>query len=185
MRDEIDAKTPAGQPAFRFHPCAYTDCTFKKEQAVCDICGEPTEYVYEGPIYCKGDDPVLCPKCISNGRAAEECGAEFIDGISGGAAVPDDLKREVRLRTPGYTAWQEVQWMSHCSYPCAFVGYVGWDEIKDKLDDFVDLEADLADSDFGYTVDDLPDALYKGGELQGYLFQCVKCGKYRLYVDCA
>ena len=88
-------------------------------------------------------------------------------------------REEVTKRTPGYCGWQQEVWLSHCDDLCAFVGYVGWNEIKDKLSEFADLQSDISDYDFN--IDDLSKHLYNNGSLQGYLFQCLHCKKYRLY----
>ena len=34
-----------------------------------------------------------------------------------------------------------------------------------------------------YPIDVVEEYLYKDGDLCGYLFRCLHCGKYRIYVD--
>ncbi len=88
---------------------------------------------------------------------------------------------ELVTRTPGYRGWQQELWLAHCNEPCAFIGYVGWDEIKDRLDEFVSLENDIAE--YGFSIDELSRYLRNNGDCQGYLFQCLHCGKLRLCFD--
>ena len=63
----------------------------------------------------------------------------------------------------------------------AFIGYVGWNDIKDRLDEFANLEEDC--ENFGIRNSDLAKCLQKGGDCQGYLFRCLHCGKLRLWGD--
>lgn len=88
---------------------------------------------------------------------------------------------EVLKRTPSYVSWQGEKWLTHCDDCCAFIGYVDWDEIKDKLNDFADLETDMIE--FANDLSHLEKYMRNGGDFQGYLFQCLHCSKYRLYAD--
>ncbi len=55
---------------------------------------------------------------------------------------PDEMLKELVERTPGYHGWQQEFWLAHCGDLCAFIGYVGWNDIKDRLDEFANLEED-------------------------------------------
>jgi uncharacterized protein CbrC (UPF0167 family) len=90
---------------------------------------------------------------------------------------------ELAFRTPGYCGWQQEQWLSHCGDFCAFVGYVGWKEIQDISDD---LKEDISRvcEEMGLSEEEFQRSLTNGSSLQGYLFQCTKCGKHRLAIDC-
>jgi uncharacterized protein CbrC (UPF0167 family) len=81
-------------------------------------------------------------------------------------------------RTPGYRSWQGAYWLSHCDDYCTFIGYVGYEEIKDFINE---LEDDI--EKFGSTCEDIKYHMRNNGSLQGYLFKCLKCGKRRLYFD--
>ncbi|QDQ02604.1 CbrC family protein [Lysinibacillus fusiformis] len=60
-----------------------------------------------------------------------------------------------------------------------FIGYVGWSEIVEKgIEDEIENFTEMA-------IEDLQLYLINDGQLQGYLFQCLECGKYCLYADCA
>jgi len=59
---------------------------------------------------------------------------------------------------------------------------VGWKEIKPFKDE---LENDLEQiiQDYDYDEDELKENLVDKSGMQGYLFQCLHCGKHRLLVD--
>ena len=91
------------------------------------------------------------------------------------------MLKELVERTPGYHGWQQEFWLAHCGDFCAFIGYVGWNDIKDRLDEFANLEEDC--ENFGIRNSDLAKCLQKGGDCQSYLFRCLHCGKLRLWGD--
>ncbi len=96
--------------------------------------------------------------------------------------LPDGAETTLTVeRTPGYHGWQQEFWLAHCGDFCAFIGYVGWNDIKDRLDEFANLEEDC--ENFGIRNSDLAKCLQKRGDCQGYLFRCLHCGKLRLWGD--
>jgi len=173
-------------PKFKYHPNPIDTGAFKTDKIVqCDCCGEETNIYYDGTFYAEEDIEVLCPLCIASGKVAEKFDGEFVDceGIENYSTLESsdtgkNAIEEVLKRTPSYRAWQAEVWLDHCGDLCAFIGCVGWNDIKDKLSEFADLEADCKDLSV-----DLSEYLVKGGSCQGFLFQCLHCGKYRLYVD--
>lgn len=185
-------------PTFKYHPQPLETGAFKRDQTVtCDCCEQPTPVYYTNPFYSVDDIDHLCPWCIADGKAAEKYAGSFqddasIEGVEAqynekgdydGAQLPcsEDALREVTERTPGYCGWQQEHWLAHCGDLCAFIGYVGWNEIKDRLDAFAHLAEDC--EAFGLPYEDLPKYLYNEGDCQGYLFRCLKCGKLRLWAD--
>jgi uncharacterized protein CbrC (UPF0167 family) len=178
-------------PIFKYHPNSIETKAFKTDKSVkCDCCGQKTNIYYTKPFYSVNEINALCPFCIANGKAAEKFDGEFqdyasIEGISPDPNEPNtvyiakDAIEEVTKRTPGYSGWQQEVWLNHCGDLCAFIGYVGWNEIKNKLSEFVNLEADCGE----ININDLSKYLVNGGSMQGYLFQCLHCKKYRLYID--
>lgn len=190
-----DLKIPNKEelPYFKYHPDPIRNGAFKFDQEkICDCCDKKTNVYYTSPFYSVDNIEALCPECISNGEAAEKYEGTFQDdlGLEGISPDPNDDNsgkyrdediNELLYRTPGYHGWQQEQWLSHCNDFCAFIRYVGWAEIEDKLNEFVDLEADC--EMFGISIDDLPNYLQNGGSCQGYLFRCLHCNKYRLYFD--
>jgi uncharacterized protein len=59
------------------------------------------------------------------------------------------------------------------------MGYVGWDEIKEIAEELIE---DL--NRYGYSLEEAKRYLVNKGNLQGYLFKCLECGKHRIHIDC-
>jgi len=181
-------------PQFKYHPNPLETGAFETGDAQeCDCCGQTVSIYYTGPFYSIDEINALCPFCIANGSAAEKFDGTFqdyasIDGISPNPSEPniltnDDATEEVCTRTPGYRGWQQEVWLTHCNDCCAFVGYVGWDEIQQMglTDEIAD---DLAKNSEFYTIEDVQKYCRNNGDMQGYLFQCLHCKKHRLHMDC-
>lgn len=185
-------------PTFRYHPQPLETGAFKQDQSVvCDCCQQQTPVYYSSPFYSARDHEFFCPWCIANGSAAQTFSGCFQDeaSIEGVEAEYDDegefcgIKshrspekvEELTKRTPGYHGWQQEFWLAHCDDFCAFIGYVGWEEIKEQLDAFADLAGDC--ENFGMSYDTLEKYLRNNGDCQGYLFRCLNCGKLRLWAD--
>lgn len=179
-------------PEFKYNPKPLETGAFKQDKSViCDCCEEETRIYYDGGLYSEEEIEYLCPNCIHSGRASKEFDGHFSDMVDGSFSSDQNVTptfnnleaiNDVLKRTPSYISWQSEIWLTHCNDCCAFVGYVGWDEIKDKLDEFVDLENDIID--FAKDISLLEKYMRNGGDFQGYLFQCLHCKKYRLYADC-
>lgn len=169
-------------PTFKYNLNPLENKIIVQRPAQCPVCNEKTEYVYEGPFYSFNEVEDICPWCVKNGKAAEKYDGQFQDDVSCEEVDKDEYLEELAHRTPGYSGWQQETWLSHCGDFCAFVGYVGWNEIKDLVDE---LKYDLENikNDFGLTQSELEKVLISGGSLQGYLFKCVVCGHHRLTVD--
>ncbi|MBR6100926.1 MAG: CbrC family protein [Ruminococcus sp.] len=172
-------------PTFKYHPDPIgTGAFIQGEPQECSCCGKATGIWYENPFYTAEDSvDCICPECIAGGRAAEKFDGEFQ-----GAANTDDVSDPAKLdelvhRTPGYCGWQQEYWLAHCDDFCAFVGYVGWDEIvKMGLDKEIE---ETYDQDVcGFDFEDIKENLMNDGSMQGYLFRCLHCGKHFLYADC-
>lgn len=166
-------------PKFKYHPDPIKTGTIKESKAKCEVCGKEVDYVYVGPFYSTSDVEDICPWCIKNGKAAEEYDGVFQDDLSCDEISDVKLLDELIYRTPGYCGWQQEYWLSHCDDYGAFIGYVGYEDIKDFINE---LKEDI--ENFGYTTEDIKNYMRNNGSLQGYLFRCLKCGKRRLYFDC-
>lgn len=185
-------------PIFKYHPRPLETEAFMQDQIItCICCQQQSNIYYKSPFYSRHTRGNLCPWCIADGSAAEKFEGSFQDesSIEGVEAefdsdgefcdihnpYPQEQVNELIKRTPGYHGWQQAFWLAHCSDFCAFIGYVGWDEIKNQLDEFVDLPSDCAN--FGMEYSQLEKNLVNGGDCQGYLFRCLVCEKLRLWVD--
>lgn len=173
-------------PPFQYHPDPLETKAFllAESPVACDCCGKNTQLYYEGPFYAVEDVNYLCPECISSGKAAQKYEGEFQDerSLEGGVDSPDKLD-ELIHRTPGYHGWQQEYWRTHCGDYCAFVGYVGYRELKQMgiVDEILD---DFVWDDWGAEPEERLNDIVNGGSVQGYLFRCLHCGKHLLWIDC-
>ena len=166
-------------PEFKYHADPMKTGVIIKQEAVCPVCKEGTSYIYIGPFFSVDEVEDICPWCICNGEAANKFSGSFQDAASVDDGYTKEQLEELIYRTPGYFGWQQEYWLRHCNDFCSFVDYVGWNEIKDIIDELSD---DIEQS--GYTFDEVKTHLSKEGSLRGYLFKCRDCGRYRLYIDC-
>ncbi|WP_185447686.1 CbrC family protein [Kribbella qitaiheensis] len=82
-----------------------------------------------------------------------------------------------RTAHPGYFAWQGSHWLYHCGDGAAYLGWVGWEQIRDDAGAMQALliearEAGLDDS----AAQEWISRLSIDGELTGYRFECLHCG---------
>lgn len=146
---------------------------------VCDCCGKATFVIYSGPFYSVEDINVLCPKCIASGEASKRFDGEFVDYAILSSVMSEKYKKELCCRTPSYKGWQQEYWPNHCGDFCEFIAYVGWKEIIEMgLESSVEFTPEAE----GYS--EHKEYIVNGGSCQGYLFRCLNCKKYILYVDC-
>lgn len=175
-------------PTFKYHPNAYGLDIFAQETGICNICGQHRELKYDCSFYAQEYPDYICPFCIADGSASQKYDGEFNDytSIESVSPNPSDPKspidpallEEICCRTPSYTSWQQAEWKVHCNEPCAFIDYADVATITPLLDE---LEEDIQND--GYPPEFIKTCLSKDGDLVGYLFQCVVCGKHRLHVD--
>ena len=118
------------QPHFRFHPGAYLPRgSFEVSTDVCEVCARPCTWKYTGCVYIAGDDPLVCARCIADGRLAEaffqdgHCSLHDINLTGADPALEDELLH----RTPQVSSFNPYPWPVLDGTPLAFVGY-GEDE---------------------------------------------------------
>lgn len=173
-------------PFFRYHPNPLDTEAFQQADppVTCDCCGKPARIYYDSPFYAEKDVGCLCPGCIASGEAARKFDGAFQDecSLEGGVDSPDKLD-ELIHRTPGYQGWQQEYWRTHCGDYCAFIGYVGYRELK-QMGIVEEVLADSMWDEWGEEPIKLLMEVVNGGSVQGYLFQCLHCGKHLLWVDC-
>lgn len=171
-------------PSFKYHPNCMENKVFEKakdgEDLICMCCGKPSTYYYTTMMYALKEVNCLCPQCIADGSAAKTFDGQFIQDAQL-LETEADKTDELFKRTPGLVTWQGEYWLACCNDYCAFIAYVGTKELE---------EMGIADEVFadyerqgGYNIDDVRSYLQKGGSMCGYLFQCLHCGKYRIWVD--
>lgn len=170
-------------PFFRYQPNCYKNGTFIQledgEAFACPCCGKQTDIYYANALYAEDEVTELCPNCIIDGSAAETFNGIFIQDAE---EVGDQEKEnELFKRTPGYASWQGEHWLSCCGDYCAFIARVGIEELQEMgiADDVLSEYAQQNE----YEIEVVRNHLGKDGSLCGYLFKCLHCGKYRLWVD--
>ncbi len=185
-RPEQGGQKPEGLPFFKYHPDPLATGAFTQADPpkTCQCCGKPAPVYYEGPFYSVEDVFCLCPDCIASGQAARKFQGEFQDPCSVDEGVQDLAKlEELICRTPGYRGWQQEHWRAHCGDYCAFLGYVGYRELK-QMGIVEQVLEDSMWEEWCEAPEELLHALDNGGSVQGYLFRCLHCGKYLLWIDC-
>ncbi len=163
---------------FKYHPNIYENGIVIKESGICQCCGK-TVSEYCTCMYCKDNVNCICFECIENGKAAEKFNGTFIQDAEIDKVDDQSKIDELFNRTPGYVSWQGEHWLACCNDFCMFIDDVGTKELEEMgIADEVFLEYDALGE-----YDDVRDCLEKAGSMAGYLFRCLHCGKYHLWVD--
>ena len=167
-------------PFFKYHPDPLETGSFEEgEEKICPCCGNKSRVYYTSMPYCIDNVDYLCPTCISNGDAARKFDAMFVSDAEWHGDNDKEKDDELFRRTPGYLSWQGEHWLSCCDDYCAYMGTVGTRELKAMdISDEVISEYEERDE-----FADVEEYLVKDGPMCGYLFKCLHCGKYHLYVD--
>lgn len=169
---------------FKYHPNVWKQDVFSTMadggMAECECCGKSTKFFLES-MYCKENIECICPECVASGMAAEKFDGSFIQDAEFNKVNDKNKIDELFSRTPGYLSWQGEYWLACCGDFCEYIGEVGIKELVDM---------GIADQVIDDYEKDNFDGYYEGcreylgnGIMQGYLFRCLDCGKYRLWVD--
>jgi uncharacterized protein CbrC (UPF0167 family) len=130
-------------------------------------------------------DDHLCPWCIADGSAAKKFGATFNDaGLLDD--VPDAVREELETRTPGFTAWQEEEWLGCCGDAAAYLGMAGAKELRGTFQEAAASVKHVLREDFelsGADLKEFMDNLSTESDPTAYIFRCLHCKKYLSYVD--
>ena len=167
-------------PHFIYHPDPLATGSFVEGEAkLCPSCGKESNIYYDLIPYCIEDIEYLCPMCIANGQAAKKFDAEFVQDAEWQGELDPEKDKLLFCQTPGYISWQGEHWLSCCQDYCAYLGTVGTKEVKAKGT----AEQVLADYEERGKYQDIEEYLVKDGSLCGYLFRCLHCQKYQIWVD--
>ncbi len=173
-------------PQFRYHPDPIHSGVISKSEETCICCNQARGFIYTGPVYAVENlSERLCPWCIANGEAALQFEATFSDPCPLlYQEIPENIAAEVAERTPGYTSWQQEEWLSHCNDACEFHGDATQADVKNasietKQRWFLDNNADEA---FWQTV---TEGYMPQGSPAFYKFKCRHCQIILLGWDCA
>ena len=167
-------------PHFIYHPDPLATGAFVEGEAkLCPSCGKESNIYYNLMPYCIDNIKNLCPFCIANGLAAKKFDAEFVQDAEGQGELDPEKDHLLFCQTPGYFSWQGEYWLSCCQDYCAYLGTVGTRELKAMGI----AEQVLADYEESGGYQDIEEYLVKDGSLCGYLFRCLHCQKYQIWVD--
>jgi len=167
---------------FKYHPePVKTGVFITGEKVQCECCGEDVDIYYNGPFYAEEELECICLECISSGRTAQKFDGEFIDRECIEEIEDKSKLEELIYRTPSYNSIQEEHWLAHCEDYCAFIGDITWSEIEEM--DIVEEIIEDIQSNFKFDIDEIKDGMKKDGQIKGYLFKCLHCGKHRIYID--
>ena len=167
-------------PFFKYHPDPLETGAFEEgEEKICPCCGNKSKVYYSSFPYCSEDVEYICPTCISNGEAARKFDAMFVSDAEWHGDNDKEKDDELFRRTPGYLSWQGEHWLSCCDDYCAYMGTVGTRELK-AMDIAEEVISEYEERD---EFADVEEYLVKDGSMCGYLFKCLHCGKYHLWVD--
>lgn len=169
---------------FKYHPNVWKQNVFshKKDnkRSICQCCENETEYFIEN-MYSIEDVNCICPDCVANGKAAEKFDGDFIQDAECEKVSDKKKINELFKRTPGYISYQGEHWLACCDDFCAYIGEVGIKDLK---------EMGIAETLISEYEENNPDDYYEdcmeylgNGIMQGYLFRCLHCNKYHLWVD--
>ncbi|MFC9295801.1 CbrC family protein [Streptomyces sp. NPDC057011] len=168
-------------PEFPYHPDPLATGSVVAADAACACCGKDRGYLYVGPVYAV-EEPAgrICPWCIADGNAAARYEAHFSGGAAGDDA-PMEVLRAIAECTPGFTGWQDEQWLLHCGDGAAFLGRAGARELEARPDAVEFLRSEV--SDLGWQPEQYLADLDKDGQPTAYLFQCRVCAVHLAYSD--
>ncbi len=175
-------------PAFRYHPDPLATGSIVPSDLTCRVCGAARGFIYTGPSY--GDEDLteeVCPWCIADGSAHEKTDVEFTDAAAVGGdgewpEVPDDVIDEVAFRTPGFHAWQQERWFTHCDDAAAFLGPMGLAELTalgPKAVAAIQNSTELEGHDWRRLLT----SLRREAGPTAFVFRCLHCGTFGGYTD--
>lgn len=173
-------------PSFRYHPDPVATGAVERLGGTCRVCERERGWLYTYMPYAAEDlHEAVCPWCIADGSAFARFAATFndvADQVPEG--VPATVAEELIRRTPGFAAWQHERWLFHHDDACAFLGAVGWLELRDHPDALDAIRDQVRD--WGWPdeqVEVFVEALDADGSPTAYLFRCLTCGQHLAYAD--
>ena len=173
-------------PEFVYHPDPVATGSVIESDGTCSCCGRTRGFAYVGPVYSAEEVEGLCPWCIADASAAERFNAEFTDvAVYADESVPADVMRVVLRQTPGFSGWQQEQWMFHCSDAAEYLGEMRAADMAEhpaiaEMFAVQCREAGLSEGDTSRFLVELGN-----NDALGYGFQCRHCGTELGYWDSA
>jgi uncharacterized protein len=145
-------------------------------------------FIYDGPTIAPVDyDEAFCPWCIADGSISEKLAVKFFDFSFGAPTdVPEAILKTISQNTPGYFTWQEPKWLFHCGDGAAFLGPMGYEEVREYTGAIESLKDECVA--FGWKLDEVHDyiqSLSRDAGPTAYVFECLECGRHLAYSDFA
>jgi uncharacterized protein CbrC (UPF0167 family) len=193
------------KPIFKYNPNAYELRIIRKSERDCDLCGT-AGLIYFGPIYCEANLKCICVWCVKNEKRRgikEEVLfiTDFIDVKTRNRAKDlTNINNEIH-NTPCFTGWQQEQWLTCCKDACAFIGYLHtqkegineWETTlftaslegmseEELMENLTMAFKEYSKTNENFTVENIKQTLIFGHSM-GYLFKCLHCNKYHIYID--
>jgi uncharacterized protein CbrC (UPF0167 family) len=170
-------------PTFRFHPDPVATGSVAKQPTRCPACDQDRDHVYVGPFLSVGEVDGICPWCIADGSAAARFDGSFQDDAACEPVRKSASVDELIHRTPGYSSWQQEEWLSHCGEFCAYLGRTGARRVRELSDELRD---DVIALNLAEFLDDLPAepaVAPNQADAELHLFRCLRCGRHRLALN--
>jgi uncharacterized protein len=174
-------------PSFRFHPDPIRSGSVFESDAKCRRCKKSRGYIYTGPVYSEEElDDSICPWCIADGSAHEKFDATFIDTEAFPDGISPEIIDEIACRTPGFSCWQNEQWLTCCGGAMAFLEPAGIQEIRQRyprldgnLMSYIVYELKIS----GGAAKRMLESLNRDSGPTAYVFQCRQCDVQNAFVD--
>jgi uncharacterized protein len=172
-------------PLFRYHPDPIASGSVAESETQCLCCEQKRGFIYTGPVHAEDTlEKKICPWCIADGQAAEKFEAVFTDKAGIGAdELAVETQEKVARRTPGFASWQQERWLSCCNDAAAFLGPMGYEELKK----FGPEAAAAVKEHCGLEGDEWLNflrSLKRDEAPTAFVFQCLHCSAIRAYTDC-
>ncbi len=188
-----DIDYPEGYPVFKYFVNPLRTKSVIKSNVLCECCGKSKEYSYVAGMESEDieiDVKNLCLDCIASGDAAKKFNGVFTPYSSIANRTADkNITEEIMYRTPSFATWQEKEWLSHCKTPCTYIGQVYIGDLL-KIGIYKQVRTELSKT-FYYQnmpmtvaeIDDMLINMVEDSSLEGHLFKCTQCGRYKLHID--
>ncbi|MCP3477328.1 CbrC family protein [Bradyrhizobium sp. CCGUVB1N3] len=184
----VKAPTDMDLPVFRYHPDPIASGSIVASGAQCVCCDQRRGFIYTGPSYCEAElDEALCPWCIADGSAHETFDASFVDEALFPDEIPREVVEEIAFRTPGFSGWQQEQWMACCCDAAAFIEPAGHAEIRARhpqLEGTLMMHIVHDHGLSGGAATRFLTSLNRDRGPTAYVFCCRHCDSKLAYIDC-
>lgn len=167
---------------FAIHPYPQHTGAFSVVNDKCSVCRKRTEIGYKGKMYPREEDYIICPKCISSGKAARKKNAVFTPPYT--VPMPTGEAEEyITKNVPPIPSEGILRpaWLFHCNVASVYLGRADVEDLGD------DIWNEILDN-WEYTLTDVD--ITKQGIIreaiherivEGHLFRCSKCHKHLMH----